>query len=94
MRSITQHQVDFIEDIIRYLAIASVRFYRKLSAKHDSISMLLEKYAAASVSKRNADGKLPIDLLWESNEVSDRESVEYTESIFRLIRANPEMINQ
>ncbi len=60
-------------------------------AKHDTIALLVEK---ASVSKRNAHDKLPIHLLWESNEVSDRESVEYTESIFRLLRADPEMINQ
>ena len=58
-------------------------------AKHDTIGLLLEKYDAASVSNRNAHGKLPFDLLWESNEVSDRESVEYTESVFRLLRAYP-----
>jgi len=54
--------------------------------------MLLEKYHAASVSKRNAQKKLPIDFLWESNEVEDRESVEYTESVFRLLKAYPEMM--
>ena len=52
----------------------------------------MEKYDAALVSKRNAHGKLPFDLLWESNEVSDRESVEYTESVLRLLRAYPETI--
>ena len=60
-------------------------------AKHDTIALLVEK---TSVSKRNAHDKLPIHLLWESKEVSDRESVDYTESIFRLLRADPEMINQ
>ena len=60
-------------------------------AKYETIAMLLEKYDAASVSKRNAAGKLPIDLLWESNEVSDRESVEYMGSVFQLVRAYPEM---
>ena len=66
--------------------------YACRGAKHDAISMLLEKYDAASVSKRNAHGKLPIHLLMESNEVSDRESVEYTGSVFRLLQANPEMV--
>ena len=66
--------------------------YACRGAKHDTIALLLEKYDAASVSKRNAHGKLPIDLLWESNEVSDRGSVEYTGSVFHLVRAYPEMI--
>ena len=50
----------------------------------------MDKYDAVSVSKRNAQKKLPIDLLWESNEILDRESVEYTESVFRLLKAYPE----
>ena len=36
--------------------------------------------------------KLPIDLLWESNAVEDRESEEYTESVFRLLRAYPKTV--
>jgi len=66
--------------------------YACRGAKYDAISMLLGKYGAVSVSKRNTHKKLPIDLLWESNEVLDRESVEYTESIFRLLRAHPETV--
>ena len=66
--------------------------YACLGAKYETIALLLEKYDAVSVSKRNADGKLPIDLLWKSNEVSDRESLEYTGSVFQLVRANPEMV--
>ena len=66
--------------------------YACRGAKHDTIAMLLEKYDAASVSKRNADDKLPIDLLWESNEVTGRESLEYTESVFQLLRAYPELV--
>ena len=54
--------------------------------------MLLEKYDAVSVSRTNVDKKLPIDLLWESNAVEDRESVEYTESMYRLLKAYPETI--
>jgi len=53
---------------------------------------LLGKYDAVSVSKRNAHGKLPIDLLIESNGVSNRESVEYMASIFRLLKAYPEIV--
>ena len=60
--------------------------------KYDTISLLLEKFGAASVSKRNAHKKLSIDLLWESNEVQDRESVEYTEIVFRLLKAYPETV--
>ena len=66
--------------------------YACRGAKHDTIAMLLEKYDIASVSKRNAHDKLPIDLLWESNAVEDRESIEYTGSVFQLMRAYPEMV--
>ena len=58
-------------------------------ANYAIIALLTEKYGAISVSKRNAHGQLPIDLLFASREVSDRESVEYTESIYRLLRAYP-----
>jgi len=63
--------------------------YACRGANHAIIALLTEKYGAVSVSKRNAHGQLPIDLLFASREVSDRESVEYTESIFRLFRAYP-----
>ena len=66
--------------------------YACRGAKHDTIAMLLEKYDAASVSKRNAHGKLPIDLLWESNEVLDREGIEYIDSVVRLLKAYPETL--
>ena len=70
----------------------TVLHYACSGAKYDMITMLLEKYDAASVSKRNAQNKLPIELLWESEEVSDSESVEYTDSVFRLLQAHPESI--
>ena len=60
-------------------------------AKYDAIGLLIEKYDAVSVSKRNAQNNLPIELLWESNAVEDREGVGYTESIFRLLKSYPEM---
>ena len=75
-------------DIDHYTAL----HYACRGAKHDSIALLLLEKYAASVSKRNTHGKLPIDLLWESKEVSDRESVEYIGSVFQLVRAYPEMI--
>ena len=62
------------------------------SGKFEAIALLLETYDAVSVSKRNAHGKLPIDLLWESNDVLDRDNVEYTGSVFRLLKAYPEAI--
>jgi len=61
-------------------------------AKYETIAMILDKYDAVSVSKRNAHKKLPLDLLWESNEVQDRESIEYMESVFSLLRAFPELL--
>jgi len=66
--------------------------YACRGAKYDTIALLLDNYDSVSVSKRNAHGKLPIDLLWESNTVENRESIEYTESVFRLLKAYPEMI--
>ena len=66
--------------------------YACLATKYVTIALLLEKYGAVSVSKRNARKKLPIELLWESNEVLDRESVEYTETVFRLLKAHPETL--
>jgi hypothetical protein len=67
--------------------------YACRGAKYDMIALLLDdKYNAASVSKRNVDEKLPIDVLWESEGVEDRESIEYTESVFPLLMAYPETI--
>eukprot|EP00986_Skeletonema_menzelii_P019752 scaffold29063_cov400-Skeletonema_menzelii.AAC.1 len=66
--------------------------YACLSANYEIIALLLEKYGAASVSKRNLDGKLPIQLLlFETNSVVDRNSTRYIESIFHLLRAFPDM---
>ena len=70
----------------------TVLHYACRDAKYDAIALLLEMYDAVSVSKRNAQNKLPIELLWENSLVSDRESIEYTESVFRLLQAHPEMI--
>ena len=67
--------------------------YACCGANHAIIALLLDRYGSISVSKRNAHKQLPIDLLLQSkNEASDKESVEYTESIYRLIRAYPEAL--
>jgi ankyrin repeat protein len=59
-------------------------------ANHAIITVLLEKYGE-SISKRNAHNQLPIHLLLESDaaKVGDRDSIEYTESVYRLIRGYP-----
>jgi len=62
------------------------------SGSYEIIALLLDKFDAVSVSKRNSRKKLPIDLLWESNVWEDKESVEYTESVFRLLTAYPETV--
>ena len=62
-------------------------------AKYDTIALLLEKYGAVSVSQSNALNKLPIHLLLESDAVSNREDdIKYLESVFQLLRANPETV--
>jgi hypothetical protein len=66
--------------------------YACRTANHAVIALLTEKYGAVSVSKRNAYGQLPIDLLF-SRRAYDRQGVEYTESFFRLLRAYPAMMN-
>ena len=59
--------------------------------KYDTISLLLEKYGAVSVSKTNGHNKLPIHLLLESGGTANREDdTQYMESIFRLLRAYPD----
>ena len=65
--------------------------YACRGTKHDSIALLLETYDAVSVSKRNAQEKLPLNLLWESAAVEDRESVDYMGSVFQLLKAYPEI---
>ena len=68
--------------------------YACRGAKYETITLFLDMYGAVSVSKRNAQKQLPIDLLWESNEVLDidRDSADYTESVFWLLRAYPETV--
>jgi ankyrin repeat protein len=70
----------------------TVLHYACRGAKYDTITLLLEKYGGISVSRRNAHNQLPIHLLLESKEVSDREDTRYVESIYRLLRAYPETV--
>ena len=60
-------------------------------AKYDIIALLLESNNAVPASKQNGHKKLPIELLWESS-VVDRDSIEYTGSVYRVLKAYPEMI--
>jgi ankyrin repeat protein len=63
-------------------------------SNHVMIAFLLEKYDAAFVASKNSHMQIPIDLLFYSDAVSERdgEDIEYMESIYRLIRANPETV--
>ena len=54
------------------------------------VNCLLER-GVPSVSEPNGDGKLPIDLLWESDEVN-RDSLEYMEANWLLLLAHPETV--
>jgi ankyrin repeat protein len=64
--------------------------YACRGANHAIIALLTEKYDAMSVSTRNTHGQLSIDLLLQNkNEVRDEESVQCTESMYRLLRAYP-----
>ena len=73
----------------------TVLHYACNGAKFKTIALLLDKYDAVSVSKRNAEGKLPIEVLWEKEDRgfrSFKNSVKYTEIVFRLLRAYPAMM--
>jgi hypothetical protein len=52
--------------------------------------VLLTETGAVSVSKRNMNNQLPLHLLLESPEVSDRKVIGYSDVCFRLIGAYPE----
>jgi hypothetical protein len=62
-------------------------------ANYNTIALLLGKYGGVSVSKQNVQKQLPIDLLLQNKtEVSFFELTHYTDSIFQLIRAYPEIV--
>ena len=67
----------------------SLLHYACRGGKCDVVKYLLEAHAS-SISERNGNNKLPIHLLCESGEdVVDRESPEYVETIWRLLVAYP-----
>eukprot|EP00984_Skeletonema_dohrnii_P000719 scaffold212_cov108-Skeletonema_dohrnii-CCMP3373.AAC.16 len=92
--SVVQYLLDLDRRTLRAIDIDNdtALHYACRGAKYDTIALLLENYDATFVSKRNAQKKLPIDLLWESNAVGDRESVDYTASVFRLLKSYPETV--
>ncbi len=67
--------------------------YACRGGNHKTIALLLDRYGAVSVSNQNVHNQLPIDLLFESEAVGDREGIGYIESIFLLLRAYPDTIN-
>ena len=69
----------------------NILHYACRGANYCILSMLLKTYSDLPASKRNQDGQLPIHLLWESKKVIDRESIDYVDSVFLLLKAFPEM---
>jgi ankyrin repeat protein len=62
-------------------------------AKYGTITLLLEKYGAVSVSQSNVCNKLPVHLLFESDAVVNRvDDIKYLEIVFQLLRSNPETV--
>ncbi len=89
--SVVQHLIGRGEDTLHTMDKEgnTALHYACRGANHAIMALLIDKYGSKSVTKRNAHGQLPIDLLLEREAVSDRESIEYIESIYRLLRANP-----
>jgi ankyrin repeat protein len=63
--------------------------YACRGARFDTITLLLDKFAAVSVSKANIHNKLPIHLLFEGVHDQDNDSTMYVETVFRLLREYP-----
>lgn len=61
-------------------------------AKYDTIALLLQTRRVAPVSQQNNQKQLAIEVLWDSEEVNDRESREFTECVYRLLRAYPDTL--
>ena len=88
---VIEHLIDLYPSSIRHIDFDhnTVLHYACRGLNYGSIALLLDKYEAASVSKRNIHNQLPIDMLFESIAVEDRESIEYTDCVYRLFRAYP-----
>ena len=84
--------------VVEYLLGLSENDLQKDSTLHyairggnlGAVKCLLEK-GVPSVSEPDSDGKLPVQLLWESDRV-DRDSVEYVEANWRFLLAYPETL--
>lgn len=57
----------------------------------DIVKFLLDKQPVSGL-EQSSDGKFPIEMLLEASECIDRDSVDYTEAVWRLLLANPEAI--
>ena len=91
---VIKHLIDFCPTTLRHVDFDqdNVLHYACRGVKYETIAMLLDRYNAGLVSMRNANNELPIDLLFKSNSVEDGESEEYTDCVFRLLRAYPETL--
>ena len=70
----------------------SLLHYACRGGSFDIVKYLLEANVP-SVSERNNNSKLAIHLLFECGEnVLDRDSLEYIETIHQLLLANPEVV--
>ena len=89
---VIEHLIDFCPTTLRHIDIDhnTVLHYACRGAKYGTITMLLDRYNAGLVSLMNVHNQLPINMLFESNSVEDRESIEYTDCVLRLLRAYPE----
>ena len=88
---VIEHLIDLYPTTIRCLDFDqnNVLHYACRGANYIAIALLLDKYDASSVSMRNAHNELPMDLLFKSSAVEGRESIEYVDCVYRLLRAYP-----
>jgi len=64
--------------------------HRACRAGHyDTVSYFIQ-ISTVSVSSRNRDGKLPIELLAESK--SNKDSLAYVEALWQIIKAFPDIV--
>ena len=92
--------------VVKYLVELAGDTLNNIDAKNNSplhyacrggncgvVNYLLETLNVPSVSERNNEKKLAIDLLFECGEnMLDRESMEYIETVRQLLLANPEVV--
>ena len=92
-------------NVVKYLVELAGDTLNNVDAKNNSLlhyacrggNLGIVKYLleanVPSVSERNDDNKLAIHLLFECGENTlDRESMEYVETVWQLLLANPEVV--